>query len=608
MRIEKIEITKEDYNKTGINPISLKKKGFGHLIGVIGKNGSGKSRLLNIIKNYVDTLSIKDLLTYYSLPKDIVSQINALNQGTYSTPANTSPHQARVAIELSIRNKIKKYIKYFNYSTILTIPQKLSLNKLLQGQIDGVTVDQNEITSLDLNSSISHIRDVAMKITNDNFLRFLGQNAEKIEAESQLEKLNFYLKGFLGKEFTYSVVPNGGTFDVSLTFDNRPFILDELSPGQQLLYRYAMLFYMHDVSSKVSIKDSIIILDEPETHLHPSAQIQLIDKLSELVKDNGQLWIATHSVSILSHIDYDQILLIKDGNIEIPSRKNHSHALSELTGGLIAHQRELESFFISINEWQYANYMIQCFKDPDIIVGTNPDDKQYLMLKDFLSSAEKINVLDFGAGKGRIGITLFEDTSLKNRIEYSAFELKDDNIEYLSELKFIKSIVENPIEIIENEYDVVILCNVLHEINTSEWINTLQTIKKSLKEHGVLIFMEDLEIPKGEFIDGNGYILLNIEEFKTLNNSPTIFTVNIKLESDFNERLIACSINKNDINPTLKSQIDSIKHVNKRSYEQIKAIRQKGQSITQVEARLYAFYTHQYINTKMFLDDNPELI
>ncbi len=46
-------------------------------------------------------------------------------------------------------------------------------------------------------------------------------------------------------------------------------------------------------------KDTILCIDEPETHIHTSLQASLLRELYNLVPDESQLWIATHSFGML---------------------------------------------------------------------------------------------------------------------------------------------------------------------------------------------------------------------------------------------------------------------------------------------------------------------
>ena len=46
-------------------------------------------------------------------------------------------------------------------------------------------------------------------------------------------------------------------------------------------------------------KDTIFCIDEPEAHMHTKLQSALLKELFNLIPENGQLWIATHSFGML---------------------------------------------------------------------------------------------------------------------------------------------------------------------------------------------------------------------------------------------------------------------------------------------------------------------
>ena len=66
--------------------------------------------------------------------------------------------------------------------------------------------------------------------------------------------------------------------------------------------------------------------------------------------------------------------------------------------------------------------------------------------------------------------------------------------------------------------DVVIMCNVLHEIPPASWrrLFTEQILTHALKDDGYLLILEDMGIPYGEKAHQHGFILLDTEQLQTL--------------------------------------------------------------------------------------------
>jgi len=90
--------------------------------------------------------------------------------------------------------------------------------------------------------------------------------------------------------------------------------LFELSTGEQQLFVRALHLKM------MGLKNSIILIDEPEISLHPNWQNHILRVYENIAKDgNNQLIIATHSPQIISSTPNEALrVLIKDNeNIEV---------------------------------------------------------------------------------------------------------------------------------------------------------------------------------------------------------------------------------------------------------------------------------------------------
>lgn len=65
------------------------------------------------------------------------------------------------------------------------------------------------------------------------------------------------------------------------------------------------------ISAIVAVKRPVILIDEPEAFLHPPQALQLGQIISELVDDNTQVFIATHSADFLRGL----ISVVQDSKI-----------------------------------------------------------------------------------------------------------------------------------------------------------------------------------------------------------------------------------------------------------------------------------------------------
>jgi predicted ATP-binding protein involved in virulence len=86
--------------------------------------------------------------------------------------------------------------------------------------------------------------------------------------------------------------------------------IENLSGGEQEIITKAFSLYLAD------IRDSIILIDEPESSLHPNWQNRIAPIYQKFAdKNNNQVILATHSPHIVSAVPKEQIrILAKDGN------------------------------------------------------------------------------------------------------------------------------------------------------------------------------------------------------------------------------------------------------------------------------------------------------
>jgi len=350
------------------------------------------------------------------------------------------------------------------------------------------------------------------------------------------------------------------------------------------------------------LKDSIIIIDEPELNLHPGAQIKVIDKLREFIGNSGQLWIATHSLHILSHLQHDEIIMVDNGGIVRPSVYTPAKTFNSLMGTEM-HIHQLIHFVSSIEDWTYANFIIDCFKEPDVIPWTNKKDAQVDIFIKVLKEQSNIKILDFGAGKGRVGMAILHNKELSSKIEYYyALEPQAKYHEEIKKVNGVKKIFTNNDELPPNTFDVILLCNVLHEIEPQFWFNIFNKIHKSLNDNGSLIIIEDKHLPKGEKANKYGYLILCESQLEILfgyKAGEHILAFQHPME-DYKERILCALIPKSKINIEEPFILSSLQDLETKTFEKIKTLRDKK---NEKSSRLYAQQCQQYFNAKIAIED-----
>lgn len=86
--------------------------------------------------------------------------------------------------------------------------------------------------------------------------------------------------------------------DKSFTFDkgtSRNFLYKNLSGGEKSAFDLLLDIFV----KKVEYDDTVFCIDEPEAHMNPRLQGQLLEELLGFVNDQSQLWIATHAIGMI---------------------------------------------------------------------------------------------------------------------------------------------------------------------------------------------------------------------------------------------------------------------------------------------------------------------
>lgn len=124
---------------------------------------------------------------------------------------------------------------------------------------------------------------------------------------------------------------------------------DYLSAGQKIVLNILTHLLLH------LSPNSLVLLDEPETHLHPSLMTMLVNELGDLLKTYKSFAIvATHSPLIAQQIpsDYIKIMNRNDGYVEIytPDIECFGANISEITNSLLTSREYERDYTKTIDE------------------------------------------------------------------------------------------------------------------------------------------------------------------------------------------------------------------------------------------------------------------
>lgn len=103
-----------------------------------------------------------------------------------------------------------------------------------------------------------------------------------------------------------------GTFTFSKG-ESKKFLYENLSAGEKATFD----LLLDIIVKKKAFDDSLYCIDEPEIHLNTRIQGKLLKEIYDLIPDNSQLWLATHSIGMVRaaqelHASYPQNVVFLD--------------------------------------------------------------------------------------------------------------------------------------------------------------------------------------------------------------------------------------------------------------------------------------------------------
>lgn len=122
-----------------------------------------------------------------------------------------------------------------------------------------------------------------------------GKSFESFNADPNIKELTELLLG-LGYEWELVCInKNSNTYDIKLKKQGTSFLVGSASSGERELLTYLFSIYA------LNVRDALIVVDEPELHLHPRWQKALLNLFATLASKTGnQFLLATHAPTFVS--------------------------------------------------------------------------------------------------------------------------------------------------------------------------------------------------------------------------------------------------------------------------------------------------------------------
>lgn len=598
---------------------NLKMDRLGKVVAIFGRNGAGKSRLLNYINHFIQQNAMQ-----YRASSEVVKRSKKMANTHQLGEAERQEYYKNKEIVAKLEQygtKKEVSLIYVNANTRSDPNTKLEMS-----DTEYATVVEQAVR----NPSYNVIRQNVGKI-----LKSLAKNDATAKAKVSVSdkamikdastflwaRINDLIRTVMRTELTYEI----DSFLVpSIKLDGRAFNISELSSGEVELLSFCVFLpcqVYYNNNSEYQPEQQIIIIDEPEQFLHPEAQIHVLDGLRRLIGVTGQLFIATHSVPLLSVLHEDEIWYLEKGdNITPPGVETARKIVESLIGE--DNVDNLEDIISRHYNYVANKFAFECLESPTTVPHSKGDPQLQQILKAIKGKGkERLNILDVGAGEGRLAQELLQHKVLVEKVWYQAFETDAKHMDALTkvtdelrgqslvdkekEREVIDSVDTLGLSGYKEFFDLVFMVNVLHEIPVNQWKKELNAILASLKSNGLILIVEDQAIPKGELPNKNGFVVLNEKELKALfnlNKQPIQYK---HPEDKYSDRLLCVEIPKTSMevdNNTISDALQGCKSRCKKEILQLREAAEKDKP-TPRDARKNAFLTQLYANVDMALDN-----
>lgn len=289
--------------------IPIENDTYPHLI-LTGKNGSGKTSVLEAVANHLQNIANDPYKNFLSLEQNIKYYQDQLNNGSNN-----------IEDEKWLENRKKQYASYFGEVKIDFYNIDDFISKYQKGNfiIAFYQANRKVVINEPLNPTKPAIKEVwsTKEMATREFLNFLSdlkiQGAlarnEKLDHEADL--INTWFVDFeklLKKVFqddSLQLLFNYKDYSFQILTQGKTFKFTEMSDGfaavLEIIIDLILKMQRKETLTRAYQQEGIVLIDEVETHLHLELQRLVLPLLTQLFP-NIQFIVTTHSPFVLNSI------------------------------------------------------------------------------------------------------------------------------------------------------------------------------------------------------------------------------------------------------------------------------------------------------------------
>jgi predicted ATPase len=330
---------------------------------ITGPNGTGKSQLLDLIYNTVtnnketsERVSISGTVikpneitflkgewqlqntghvSLFTIQQKLDTYFNNLQQGNHRY---NQPNQ--IKLNYAIQEILRKTGKQHN-----TISKEEFFENFPEILIEQESQLSQKIGEVFYNYRLSEIELLSKRVTEEDIKKEIGEKPWIVLREIIKEsKLPFDIN-----DPSENGIRDG--FQLKLTHQilKEEIKFDDLSSGEKVLI--SLVFYLYNSQEK-NVFPKLLLLDEPDAHLHPSMSQQFLNVIKNVLVDkfSVQIIMTTHSPSTVILAPNDCIYEMSRLEPRIRKSQSKNHAVSLLTAGLVYVGEGTKYFLVEDND------------------------------------------------------------------------------------------------------------------------------------------------------------------------------------------------------------------------------------------------------------------
>ena len=595
----------------GLDPVKLDR--LGRVVVLAGANGAGKTRLLRRVEALNECAS--DTRGSFNFSEPVGSATSPVPLSTIRILAgrDSGPLKSTaVGVFISPETEgslVKVRVAMFKSgSTNLSDPDGQSPKSLRALADKAGDLGGSELPSV----CLCHIQVTQDRWREATHPERMVPDADLRKAIDDYDRLQLLVTSLIGVELKRDREGRATLFD-------QPIAKANLSEGQKVLLMWCVMLH----AQCINLKSVIVTVDEPENHLHPEDQIEILDRIIRATSD-GQVWIATHSLPLIAALyhrfrDDLSLYFIDSGRVSFAG-KNPEKVLGSLMGGddnVVA----LREFIDFPDVLATSRFAAECLAPSNTIADAKSDYPQNALIAseimDRSRAQAKRKVLDFGAGHARLlnGIAgLIGDTAAQD-FDYVAWE-RPGSIQSSECRAALERCYHDSANRWFNDrdqlfanfnpegFDYVVMCNVLHEIDPKDWLSLFEPngiIFRALSPQGQLLIVEDYLMPKGEYAHPYGFIVLGTDSLKSLFQIDGLKTgIEIReANGKYTGRIRAHLVSRALLpNVTSESRKQALQLAARNAEDQIARLRQSSNHDFR-SGQAHAFWVQQFANATL---------